>query len=168
MSYPIFFLLAAPLVLAALGVVWNRNPIRSALSLVSALFLLAVFFAFLGAHLVAVLQIIVYTGAIMVLFLFVIMLLNLQVEPTHGRSRGWYGISTVGGLVFAAMLFRALSHGSNLPGPGMDSAPPADYGTTAVLGERLFTQYVLPFEITSVLLLVAVIGAVVVAKRKHD
>ena len=168
MSYPIFFLLAAPLVLAALGVVWSTNPIRSALSLVGALFLLAVFFAFLGAHLVAALQVIVYTGAIMVLFLFVIMLLNLQVELTHGRSRGWYLVSTIAALVFASMLLRALSGPNNLPGPGMDAAPPSDYGTTALLGERLFTHYVLPFEITSVLLLVAVIGAVVVAKRKHD
>jgi NADH-quinone oxidoreductase subunit J len=167
-SYPVFFLLAAPLVAAALGVVWNRNPIRSALSLVVTLFLLAVFFVFLDAHLVAALQVIVYTGAIMVLFLFVIMLLNLQVELTHGRSRGWYMISALGGLAFAGMLLRALSGGAGIPGPGMDAAPPADYGTTAVLGERLFTHFVLPFEITSVLLLVAVIGAVVVAKRKHD
>jgi NADH-quinone oxidoreductase subunit J len=125
-------------------------------------------FVLLHAFFLAAVQVLVYAGAVMVLFLFVIMLLNLQVELTHGRSRGWYMISALGGLAFAGMLLRALSGGAGIPGPGMDAAPPADYGTTAVLGERLFTHFVLPFEITSVLLLVAVIGAVVVAKRKHD
>jgi NADH-quinone oxidoreductase subunit J len=165
----LFFPLATLLVLAACGVVASRNPIRSAMWLVAALFLLAVFFAFLDAHLVAALQVIVYTGAIMVLFLFVIMLLNLETEPDHPRSRSRFVAGAVGGLAFAGALLGALGRGGGeVPGPGMAAVAPAAYGTTAALGDRLFTHYVLPFEITSVLLLVAVIGAVVVAKRKHD
>jgi len=168
LSTPLFFLLAVPLVLAAAGVVWSRHPVRSALNLVAALFLLAVFFAFLDAHLVAALQVIVYTGAIMVLFLFVIMLLNLEVEPGLARNRRRFVAGAIGGIALAGALLGAVGRGGGVPGPGPDAAAPPSYGTTAALGEHLFTRYVLPFEITSVLLLVAVIGAVVVAKRKHD
>ena len=167
MSYPLFFLIAVPLVAAALGVVASRNPIRSALCLVAALFLLAVEFVFLGAHLVAALQIVVYAGAIMVLFLFVIMLLNLQQDPAEGGRGSWLWLSVGAGAVLALIVLRALSGGTaGLPGPGMAAAVPDGYGTTAVIGQRLFTDYVLAFEITGVLLLVAVIGAVVIAKRR--
>jgi NADH-quinone oxidoreductase subunit J len=167
MSYPLFFLIAVPLVAAALGVVASRNPIRSALCLVAALFLLAVEFVFLGAHLVAALQIVVYAGAIMVLFLFVIMLLNLQKDPAEGGRRSWLWLSAGAGALLAFIVLRALSGGTTgLPGPGMAAAVPDDYGTTAAIGQRLFTDYVLAFEITGVLLLVAVIGAVVIAKRR--
>jgi NADH-quinone oxidoreductase subunit J len=167
MSYPLFFVLAIPLVLSAIGVIVNPHPIRSALYLVLTLFLLAVFFLFLYAHLVGALQIIVYAGAIMVLFLFVIMLLNLQRETTEGHSRTMVAVSAITGSLFALVLAYSLGKSSGgVPGPGMDSAPPDAYGSTAAVGERLFTHYVLPFEITSILLLVAVIGAVVIAKRK--
>jgi NADH-quinone oxidoreductase subunit J len=167
MSYPLFFLIAIPLVAAALGVVASRNPIRSALCLVAALFLLAVQFVFLGAHLVAALQIVVYAGAIMVLFLFVIMLLNLQQDPAEGGRGSWLWLSAGAGAILALIVLRALSGGtSGLPGPGMAAAVPDGYGTTAAIGQRLFTDYVLAFEITGVLLLVAVIGAVVIAKRR--
>jgi NADH-quinone oxidoreductase subunit J len=167
MSYPAFFLLAIPLVLAAIGVIVNPHPIRSALSLVATLFLLAVVFLFLGAHLVGALQIIVYGGAIMVLFLFVIMLLNLQRERTEGHGRGVIWLSAVAGTLFALVLAYFLgSSSAGVPGPGMDVAPPDTFGSTAAVGERLFTHFLLPFEITSILLLVAVIGAVVIAKRK--
>jgi NADH-quinone oxidoreductase subunit J len=167
MSYPLFFLIAVPLVAAALGVVASRNPIRSALSLVAALFLLAVTFVFLDAHLVAALQIIVYAGAIMVLFLFVIMLLNLQEDPTERGSRPWLWLSGGAGALFALVVVRSLGGSlGGLPGPGVAAAVPEGYGTTTAIGQRLFTDYVLAFEITGVLLLVAVIGAVVVAKRR--
>jgi NADH-quinone oxidoreductase subunit J len=167
MSYPMFFLLAVPLVAAALGVVANRNPVRSALCLVSALFLLAVEFIFLGAHLVAALQIVVYAGAIMVLFLFVIMLLNLQQEPAAEGRRGWLWLSAgAGALLTLAVVGSLGGETGTLPGPGMAVAVPEGYGTTAAIGRRLFTDYVLAFEITGVLLLVAVIGAVVIAKRR--
>jgi NADH-quinone oxidoreductase subunit J len=167
MSYPLFFLIAVPLVAAALGVVASRNPIRSALCLVAALFLLAVQFVFLGAHLVAALQIVVYAGAIMVLFLFVIMLLNLQQEPAEGGRGRWLWLSAAAGGLLALVVLSSLGGGTaGLPGPGMGVEVPEGYGTTAAIGRRLFTDYVLAFEITGVLLLVAVIGAVVVAKRR--
>jgi NADH-quinone oxidoreductase subunit J len=167
MSYPLFFLIAVPLVVSALGVVVNRNPVRSALCLVSALFLLAVQFIFLGAHLVAALQVIVYAGAIMVLFLFVIMLLNLQQEPAAEDRRRWLWLSSTAGGLLALVVVRSLAGGAaGLPGPGMAAAVPDGFGTTAAVGQRLFTDYVIAFEITGVLLLVAVIGAVVIAKRR--
>ena len=169
MGYLPFFGLAALLIASALGVVLSRNPIRSALSLVSTLFVLAVLFILLNAHLVAALQIVVYAGAIMVLFLFVIMLLNVQVDPedsgvTARRLAAW----GAGSLVALVIIQAAALTGTSNPGPGMDVPAPEGFGTTVVLGERLFTHFLLPFEITSLLLLVAMVGAVVVAKRKLD
>ena len=169
MRYAFFFVLAPLLIASALGVVLSRSPIRSALSLVMTLFLLAVMFISLDAHMVAALQVIVYAGAIMVLFLFVIMLLNLQTEPPEGGSParrivGW----GAGGVALAALVAAVWSIGQTSPPVPADAVPPADFGTTAALSQRLFTHYVLPFEITSVLLLVAIIGSVVLAKRKLE
>ncbi len=161
MDYPVFWALALPLVLAAVGVILHPSPVYSALALVLALFLLAVYFLFLGAHLVAWLQIIVYAGAIMVLFLFVIMLLNLQQEAEIGARRlrpvAWLG----GGLLVLEIWLLA----RGIPDSARENLPEG-FGTVAVLGAKLFTDFLLPFEITSVLLLVAIVGAVVLAKRR--
>jgi NADH-quinone oxidoreductase subunit J len=162
-----FFPLAALIIASALGVILNRHPIRSALCLAVTLFLLAAMFVFLDAHLVAALQIIVYAGAILVLFLFVIMLLNLEADLPQKRRRNLVIAASAGGVVFTGVTLRALFFtGGELPGPGTDASVPADFGTATAIGERLFTHFVLPFEITSVLLLVAVLGAVVLAKKK--
>jgi NADH-quinone oxidoreductase subunit J len=162
----LFSLFAVMLVVSALGVVSLHNPIRSALSLVITLFLLAVMFIFLDAHLVAALQVVVYAGAIMVLFLFVIMLLNLQHDP---QSLVRVGMRFAAGLVGSLFLLAAIRFLITAPaqgaGTGMGTVPGA-FGSTEQLGQRLFTHYLLAFEITSVLLLVAIIGAVVLAKRK--
>lgn len=162
----VFFILAVLLVVCALGVVLARSPIRSALSLVLALFLLAVEFLLLDAQLVAALQIIVYAGAIMVLFLFVIMLLNLQHEPAAmARTAARYAGMFVASL-FLLLLVRALVPSvPSPPGPGMDAPLPAGFGSSVALAERLFTQHLFSFEITSFLLLVSIISAVVLAKR---
>ncbi len=161
MTLPVFAVLAVLLVLASLGVILQRNPVRSALSLVAALFLLAVFYVFLEAHLVAALQVIVYAGAIMVLFLFVIMLLRLQVEPRDPeRTAGRIAAAGLAAL-FVAQLVLFLRAA---PAPTGSAAPA--FGTTEAVAEVLFTRLVLPFEMTSVLLLVAIVGAVVLAKRK--
>ena len=142
MSHAAFFIVAALTVASALGVVFNRNPVHAACALVAHLFLLAVFFVGLDAQLVGVLQVIVYAGAVVVLFLFVIMLLNLQAEVR----------STAGpALVFAAAAEAALGTG---------------YGETRELARVLFTRYALPFELTSLLLLVAIVGAVVLARKR--
>ncbi len=162
-----FFPLAALIVASALGVILNRHPVRSALCLASTLFLLAVMFVFLEAHLVAALQIIVYAGAILILFLFVIMLLNLEADVPQKRRRNLTIASVAAGVVFGCAVLRSLlMTGGEIPGPGLDAAVPADFGTAEAVGHRLFTYFVLPFEVTSVLLLVAVLGAVVLAKKK--
>jgi NADH-quinone oxidoreductase subunit J len=161
-SIPLFLVLALLTIGAALLVVVHRSPVYSALGLVSTLFLLAVLFIGLDAHLVAVLQIIVYAGAIVVLFLFVIMLLNLQVEQRVASGPVIACVAAVGGIVFGGFVLDALRRAPALTLPAVD----AGYGGTAPLARRLFTHYVLPFELTSVLLLVAIVGAVVLGKRR--
>jgi NADH-quinone oxidoreductase subunit J len=158
-----FFSLALPLIVVAAMVILHPNPVYSALFLVLTLFLLAVYFLFLDAHMIAALQIIVYAGAIMVLFLFVIMLLNLQRESQENPRRGLRIAATVGGALLIAELVLLLHRTPN--GAGQPPLPEG-YGTVLALSERLFTDFLLPFEITSVLLLVAVVGAVVLAKRQ--
>jgi len=160
---PVFLLLAVLVVAAALTVVAHPSPVYSACALVVTLFLLSVFFVALDAQLVAVLQVIVYAGAIVVLFLFVIMLLNL----TQPESRPTAGVPVVavavgGGIGIAALVAAALRR---VP-PAGAPALPEGFGDTAALARRLFTAYVLPFELTSVLLLVAIVGAVGLASRK--
>ena len=162
MSVPLFLLLAAFTVASALTVIIHRNPIYSALGLVSTLFLLAVLFVGLDAQMVAVLQIIVYAGAIVVLFLFVIMLLNLQVEERSFAAPPLIGVAALGGLAMGVLVILAIVRtqlGSPVP-------VHAGFGGTEALAERLFTVYLLPFELTSLLLLVAIVGAVVVGRKR--
>jgi NADH-quinone oxidoreductase subunit J len=161
-SIPLFLVLAALTIAAALVVILHRNPVYCALGLVSTLFLLAVLFIGLDAHMVAVLQIIVYAGAIVVLFLFVIMLLNLQVEERAAVAPPLVAVAVVGGVLFAALVLLGIVRtplGAPVP-------VHAGFGGTEPLAERLFTVWLLPFELTSLLLLVAIVGAVVVGKKK--
>jgi NADH-quinone oxidoreductase subunit J len=161
-----FGVVAALLIAAALGVVLQRSPVRSALSLVATLFLLAVVYLFLDAQLVAALQIIVYAGAIMVLFLFVIMLLNLQEDrPAMVRFGLRVGAAVVGSLFLLSALRFLLVPQAAGPGGGMRGAVPEGFGSTEAVAEQLFTRFLLAFEVTGVLLLVAIVGAVVLAKR---
>jgi NADH-quinone oxidoreductase subunit J len=161
-SAPLFLLLAVLTVTSALVVVVHRNPVYSALGLVSTLFLLAVLFIGLDAHMVAALQIIVYAGAIVVLFLFVIMLLNLQVEARATVARPLVGVAVAGGLALGGLVLLAIVRSS----VGESMPVHAGFGGTEALAERLFTVWLLPFELTSLLLLVAIVGAVVVGKRR--
>ncbi len=166
MNPVLFGVLACLLTASALGVVLLRSPIRSALSLVVTLFLLAVMFLLLNAQLVAALQVIVYAGAIMVLFLFVIMLLNLQAQPPAMVRLGMRCAAALIGSLFLLGVVRLLvGRPSPVAGGGMSGAVPDSFGSTAQVAERLFTHHLLAFEITSVLLLVAIVGAVVLAKR---
>jgi NADH-quinone oxidoreductase subunit J len=162
-SAPAFLVLALLTIAAALMVVLHRNPVYSALGLVATLFFIAVFFLGLDAHLVGFLQIIVYAGAIVVLFLFVIMLLNLQVEPRTFAPRGMLVAGGIGGALLAALIVGAVLRAPALTGPAL----PADYGGTEPIATRLFTSYLLPFELTSVLLLVAIVGAVVLGRKRE-
>jgi len=159
------------LIVSALSVVLQPSPVRSALSLVVTLFLMAVTFLLLDAQLVAALQVVVYAGAIVVLFLFVIMLLNLRDEPRALARLGTQATALVLGSLFLLALIRFLVTPPKLSASasaatGMATPVSADFGSAQVLAERLFTHYLLAFEVTSVLLLVAIIGAVVLAKRK--
>ncbi len=160
----VFFVFAVPLVLAALGVVIARSPMYAAMSLVAAFFCLAGIYVLLTAHLIAAMQILVYAGAVMVLFLFVIMLLSLneehhQVEQL--KKAQWLGFVLGGGGLMALLAWITREQA----GAGMEAIGP-DFGTVKAVGRALFTQYLLPFEATSLLLTVAIVGAVVVAKEK--
>jgi len=168
MSPVLFLVLAALLTISALSVVFQPSPIRSALSLVVTLFLLAVTFVLLDAQVVAVLQVIVYAGAVVVLFLIVIMLLNLREEP---RAMARLGTRLAAGALASLWLLALIQFfvaPQKLPaaGTGMATAVPGDFGSVELLAARLFTHFLLAFEATSLLLLVAIVGAVVVAKRK--
>ena len=161
----LFYLFALVSILSGLSVILSRSPISSALSLVVCFFALAANYVLLDAHFVAVMQVLVYAGAIMVLFIFVIMLLNLREEPATGLTeisrRGLLGGAVAG--LLGTGLITAL---------GLLVAPPlpsvaSDYGTVADVGRALFSDtYLLPFETVSALLTVALVGAVVLAKKE--
>ncbi len=160
-----FWIFAVPLVVAAGGVIVAKNPVYAAMSLVAAFFFMAGIYVLLAAHLIAFMQILVYAGAVMVLFLFVIMLLSigdehLVKERTHVAQL--FGV--LGAVGLAAVLGTAIAQ---VGARGADLARvDATFGTVKAVGNLLFTEYLLPFEATSVLLLVAIVGAVVVAKER--
>ena len=159
----LFYPIATMAVIFALAVVLAKSPVRSALALVAVMGLLAVSFAFLQAHLVAALQIIVYAGAVMVLFLFVITLLNLESDRGIGERPKVSAAGLVAGAIMAGGLVCAMT---GLVEPAARNvALPEGFGTTVVLARQMFGRYVVAFELTSILLLVAVVGAVVLAKR---
>ena len=162
MDFITFFILATLMVLFAAVVILHPSPVYSALALVLVMSLLAVYFFFLDAHMLGWFQIIVYAGAVMVLFLFVIMLLNLQTDPHENQKPSLRLAAGLGGAVLMIELFLLFSRT-----PPLESVAtlPENYGTVQSLSEKLFTDYLIPFELTSVLLLVAAVGAVVLAKR---
>jgi NADH-quinone oxidoreductase subunit J len=160
-SHIIFFIVAGLLIVSSVLVVFQRNVVHSAVALVAALFLIAVLFLSLHAPMVGVLQILVYAGAIMVLFLFVIMFLNpTGLEP---RRSLWWGLGCLSGVLLVAALAPILFDLK----PAQDPMVATElFGSPEELARSLFTDFVLPFEIASVLLLVAIIGAVVLAKKE--
>ena len=156
----IFYLLAALLVTTSLMVVFLRNVVHCAMALVASLLLIAVLFVTLHAPMVGILQVMVYAGAIMVLFLFVIMFLNPAALERQGGL--WWGFGTILGLMLVGVLVPMVAT-NDLPADPV--AATELFGSPEMLAKSLFNDYVLPFEIASVLLLVAIIGAVVLAKR---
>ncbi len=161
----IFFLFAALALGSAIVVVVHRSPIWATLSLVLTLFCVAVLFVLLGAPFVGALQVLVYAGAIVVLFLFVIMLLNIQREESAHAGRGaqlW--VALVGAVVFLGMLGLGFWRGGF---PAVGPLTPESVSLKALAAE-LFSRYLLPFEIVGLLLLVAVIGATVAARRPGE
>ena len=163
-----FAILAVISVVSAILVVANKNPVRSALFLVVTFLTVAVFYITLSAQFIAAVQVIVYAGAIMVLFLFVIMLLNLGV-PAALKEPGSIqpAVATFLGLFFLAML--CIAPLLTLPGKPADPEVYEKLGTVQSIGMNLYSPnlpWLFPFEITSILLLVAVIGAIIMAKRR--
>jgi NADH-quinone oxidoreductase subunit J len=157
-----FFLLAALLVLSSLAVVFMRNVVHAAIALVAALLIIALLFVTLHAPMLGVLQVLVYAGAIMVLFLFVIMFLN-PTSPERPRAV-WWALGTILALLLGAALVPLVRHGA----PARDPVAATElFGSPEMLARSLFTDFVLPFEIAAVLLLVAIVGAVVLAKRER-
>jgi NADH-quinone oxidoreductase subunit J len=164
----LFWLFAVGTVVSAVGVIFLRNPVASAMSLVASFFFLAGIYVLLWAHTIAVLQVLVYAGAIMVLFLFVIMLLSLtdtgpiaQLSP----SRVAGAVATAALLASLVMVFRALPPSDTLSWTS-DAGRLATFGTLKEIGAVMYTQWLFPFEAVSLLLLVAIVGAVVVAKSR--
>ena len=164
----VFLIAGAICLVGALGVVLSPNPVHSALSLVATLFGVAVLFVAQEANFLAAVQVIVYAGAIVVVFLFVIMLLgvdrseDLSVEPLVGQR---VAAITVGIMVFALPVVALASAEWNATGRRSNLGSLADRPDIEAIGEIVFTRYLLAFEITSVLLVIAVVGAVMMARR---
>jgi NADH:ubiquinone oxidoreductase subunit 6 (subunit J) len=165
---PVFFFLASIGAIAgAFGVATLRNPFYSVLALVSHLVALAALFLLLRAEFIAAAQVVVYAGAVMVLYVFVVAYVGNQVEPV--RAAGGPGLK-VGSIIFAGALAVELLIailGSGLKGIDSKGAPYAPgFGTPASIGELLLTRFLFPFEAASFLLLMAAVGAVVLARRR--
>ena len=157
-----FYPFTTLMLLAALLVVFHRHPIYCVLSLLVVMFCLAALFIMLGAYFVAALQVLLYAGAVLVLFLFVIMLLNLEPEVL-ARMR-LFTRRTAGTLVALLFLFALVRILRSVHWVASPSTTAARAGTVESLGRLLFTTYLLPFELTSFLILAAIIGAVTLAR----
>jgi NADH-quinone oxidoreductase subunit J len=169
-SQALFIFFAILAASSALVMVTRKNPVASALWLVLTFFCLAAIYTLLGAFFIGVIQILVYAGAIMVLFLFVIMLLNLgnDYEPDI-RSNVWKVVAGGTSLVLLALVARLLGEPLTplgaIAGPEVMATQIAERGVVGVIGIPMFTDYVVPLQVTGILLLVAVVGAVMLAKK---
>jgi NADH-quinone oxidoreductase subunit J len=161
-----FFLLAIVAVVAGFGMVFSRNPVTSALWLILNLFCIAGLYFTLHAEFIGIIQVLVYAGAIMVLFLFVIMLLNLGTLPSL-ESVNWLTVTAfvLGAIILAQIAFVIASSLDILPGLAV-AEEAALTGTATAIGTELFTRYAMPLQIVGILLLAATIGAVMIAKRR--
>jgi NADH-quinone oxidoreductase subunit J len=164
-SYILFFILAIAAVAAAVGMLVSRSAVYSALFLIVNFSTTAVIYLTLGAPFIALAQITVYAGAIMILFLFVIMLLGSERLPVRSAAPRWLqGLGLALGILVMAEAAYLIVIRSGLTAPLV--IPSADFASPTAIGLTLFNQYLLPFEITSVLLLVAVVGAIVLTRTE--
>ena len=160
----VFYLFAAILVFAALRVISVRNPVHAALWLVCAFFTAAAIWIMLGAEFLAIVLVLVYVGAVMVLFLFVIMMLDVNFDDLRRHFRSYLPVGmAVGGLVLLEMVLVILSGSPAAPG----GAPIPPGSNTAALGRLIYIDYVYPFELAAVLLLVAIVAAIALTWRKR-
>lgn len=160
----VFVFFAALAVLGALGTVLSRNPIRSAVGLFVHIVALAALYLNLGAHFLGVIQLLIYAGAVVVLFVFVIMLLGpAATSPQDGRGIGWRAVAAAAVAGIGGMLLFTVRYVQMAMPERSDS-----YGTMNVVGSFLFKQGVLPFELIGVTLVIAVVGAFAIARGKHE
>jgi NADH-quinone oxidoreductase subunit J len=161
----VFWFLALAIVAGALFTMTRKNPVTAVMSLVGTFFALAALYATLSAHFLAIIQILVYAGAIMVLFIFVVMILNREeVTPVTLRGLGLRLMGVGGGLYLVWVFFDIVRT------PGQADLPrpvPESFGTVAAIGDLLFRDFLYPFESISLLLLVAIVGGVVIS-RSHQ
>jgi len=167
----LFLGIAALAVVAAFNVILQRNPIYSALGLIVVLCSLGGLFLLLSAQFIAAIQIVVYAGAIMVLFVFVIMLLNIREEESKTDRQKY--LKWLAPLLFLALLaevYAVIGTVNTAPPPiqsaNLTSSPETSLGTVESIAHEMFTSYLLPFEATSVLILMAIVGAIVLARRE--
>ncbi len=162
----LFIIFAVVAVVCAFNLILQKHPISSALSLIGVMGSLAVLYLLLGAEFIAMAQMIVYGGAVMVLFIFVIMLLNAGSEKTSGKS--WF--AQIAGLPLLLAFVAVMGF---LIKVGFSSTRTVEFGswvggTAERVGQLLFTRYLLPFEVISILILIAILGAVVLARKEVD
>ena len=177
MSAVLFFIAAIGVISGAVGVVVLRNPFYSVLALVGHLLSLAVLFLLLRAEFVAAIQVVIYAGAVMVLYVFVVAYVGDQTEPLGERLRNpgavgsqlRLGGAIVAGALLVELLIALLGTGLQaIDGKGAGYSPgPEAYGTPAYIGKLLLTRFLLAFEVASFLLLMAAVGGVVLARRRH-
>jgi NADH-quinone oxidoreductase subunit J len=162
----LFWLLAVIALFAAGSMIIQRNPVHSALFLIITLLSLAGLFLLLSAHFLAVIQVIVYAGAIMVLFLFVIMLLDIRrTEAVPSRVKLQKSLGALLGVIFFLETLLVLRSGG-VNGTAPPPSPPPDFGTALALGRTLSASYFFPLQLAAVLLFIALIGAIVLSKRR--
>ncbi|SET51532.1 NADH dehydrogenase subunit J [Nitrosospira multiformis] len=164
----IFYFFSAVLVASALGVITARNPVHSALLLVLAFFASAGLWLLLEAEFLAITLVLVYVGAVMVLFLFVVMMLDINLARLREGFWKWFPFGLLLGLVMSiemAMVLTGKQFGANeLPAP---AARAADYSNTKELGRLIYTEYVYAFELAAVILLVAIVAAIALTLRQR-
>ena len=162
-----FYYLAAASIASAILAVTRRSPVHSVLWVLALFLHVAGIFLLVGAEFLAAVQVIVYAGAILVFYLFFVMLLDLPREEAEPRFGAHWPLSAAGGLVFAALAVYATDPWLAPTGQHVSTGGPSP-GNLSAVGTALFTQFALPFEIASLVLLAAIVGAVVIAKRKTD
>jgi len=164
----IFYAFAAILVFAALRVITSRNPVHSALWLVLSFFSAAGVWMLLGAEFLAIVLVLVYVGAVMVLFLFVVMMLDVNFDKLRERFRSYIPVGATVGILVLVEMALVLIGGYLAPGSAPLPAPaPANYSNTRALGLQIYTDYAYPLEIAAVLLLVAIIAAIALTHRER-
>lgn len=170
MSFPeiLFYIFSAVLVMSAIGVITARNPVHSALFLVFAFFNSAVIWMLLEAEFLAIILVLVYVGAVMVLFLFVVMMLDIKVEEVRsGFVRyAWVGLP-IAVVVIAEIASVVWVKKLGLPDAVAPTTQAIGYSNTGALGELLYTQYLYPLQLAAVILLIAIVAAIVLTMRKR-